>query len=97
MYEIYPWQEGEVTHLLDIQHDMFSDFTTRIVVPLVPAGTFKPLTTLNPTIDVLGIPHTLVPQNMTAVPVSALKNPIATAGPQRTEITAAIDRLFTGG
>jgi toxin CcdB len=84
--------------LLDVQADLLSELATRVVVPLTPVAKLggKPLTRLNPTIRVLGKDHVALFQELAAIPESALREPVASAGARRPDLVAALDLLFTG-
>ena len=88
---------GHYPLLLDVQADLLARLATRVVVPLTRLdGHGPPVSRLNPTATIDGVDHVLVFQELAAVPVSALGEPIASLGPRRTELVAALDLLFTG-
>lgn len=95
-FGVYRNPEGP-GYLLDIQADLLSHLNTRAVVPLLaPDLAPKPAATLNPALDIDGVPMVMVTQFMAAVPVQMLKTQVAHVEARRGDITAAIDLLFQG-
>lgn len=84
--------------LLDIQSDLLGRLATRVVVPMATAKQLgaKPISHLNPTARVRGVEYILVFQELAAIPVTALDEPVASLAARRAELVAAIDLLFTG-
>ena len=95
-FSVYLNPEG-VGYLVDVQANLLNHLNTRMVVPLLPADRAPmPAQTLNPIFDVDGVRHVLVTQFMAAVPVSELREPVASLEHRRDEILAAIDFLHQG-
>ena len=91
------YQNPDGGYLLDVQADLLDHLNTRIVVPLMPAADApKPAGTLNPVFEVNGGHFVMVTQFMAAVPVTILKDRLASLEFQRNEIVSAIDLLMQG-
>jgi toxin CcdB len=56
----------------------------------------KPITRLNPTASLDGTEYVLVFQELAAIPVSSLGEPVSSLASRRTDLIAAVDLLFTG-
>jgi toxin CcdB len=96
-FDIYRRQGAGVEFLLELQDNLLGNLSTRVVAPLVSPGTVgAPMKTLNPRIMVAGTDHILLTHLLAAIPASVLGDPVASASPQRDEIIASIDLLFTG-
>lgn len=84
-------------YLLDLQANINSHFTTRVVVPLLPIAEVPHYaSSLNPVFEIEGSQVVMATQGMAAVPLLILKHAVATLEHQRTEIVAALDLLFQG-
>ncbi len=95
-YDVFP-DPGGRGFLLDVQSDLLDGLNTRVVVPVMALDRAPlPARRLNPVFDVQDVPHVMVTQFMSAVPVSILKAPVANLGTKFSEITAAIDMLTQG-
>lgn len=94
-YDVYPNPGGG--YVLDVQADLLDELKTRIVIPLIHK-TFAPFPAkrLNPIYEIEGVEHVLVTQFMSAIPVSALKNPITNLSASHDEIVSALDMAFHG-
>ena len=55
-FDVYrnPRRGSPARYLLDVQHNLFRDLKTRIVVPLLPAEEITPMTRLNPVFEIAG-------------------------------------------
>jgi len=95
-FDVYRDPDGQ-GFLLDVQADMMSHLNTRIVVPLMlEAGAPKPAKGLNPGFTIGGVAVVMVTQFLAAVPMSALKDQVATLDRDHTTIVDAIDLLMQG-
>ena len=66
-------------------------------MPLLPEDTGPPpIGELNPTFEIKGKRHVLVPQSLAAVPVRELKRPVMSLVEHRDSITRALDMLLVG-
>jgi toxin CcdB len=85
-------------YVLDVQSNLLDGLPTCQVIPLaVPAAIETlPLLRLNPSVTVDGEHLVVLTQDMAPVPRRMLKSPVANLSPQREEILAALDFLFTG-
>ena len=91
-------RRGAYPLLLDVQADLLARLATRVVVPLVTLKRYgaKPITRLNPVIDVAGVPYVLVFQELAAVPPAALGGHVGSLASNRAQLVAALNLLFTG-
>ncbi|GAB1392250.1 hypothetical protein MASR1M60_04130 [Rhodocyclaceae bacterium] len=87
-----------IPFVLDIQNNLLANLPTRTVIPLaVPATVgMLPILRLNPTVSVGEMTLIALTQDMAALPKRMLTTPITNLSPQREEILAALDFLFTG-
>ena len=85
-------------YVIELQVDLLDDLPTRVVAPLVPVAIFRgAIPHLNPILEVDGIPHVLLTQQLAAIPRRALAAPpVSNAENARYEIIAAVDFLVTG-
>lgn len=84
-------------YLLDLQADINSHVSTRVVAPLIPIDDIPAYAkTLNPVFELEGKRFVLATQGMAAVPLAILKHPVASLNHRQAEIVAAIDLLFQG-
>lgn len=82
--------------LLNVQNDLCSQFTTRIIVPITHIRPAR--STFDPSIEVVinDAPHfCLIPQ-LTAVSIESLGRVVARLTAMEYEIKRAIDRMFSG-
>jgi toxin CcdB len=90
-------RRGRFPLLLDVQADLLSQIATRAVVPLVRRKRYgEVITRLNPVASIGGAEYVLVFQEIAALPVSVLREPVASLAARRDELIGAIDLLFTG-
>lgn len=83
--------------LVDIQSNILSHLTTRVVVPLYRAARSKPaIARLNPSIPFDGEIHVFATQEMAAVPAKLLGPSLGDVSAHRDAIIAAVDLLVTG-
>jgi toxin CcdB len=95
-FDVYASPDG-AGYLLDVQADVLSGLTTRVVIPLMPSDRAPvPATRLNPVFDVDGASCVLVTQFLAAVPGTILRKPVATLTDQSAEISNAVDMLLVG-
>jgi hypothetical protein len=67
------------------------------VAPLSPVKRGgKPISHLNPIVNVEGAEYAILFQELAALPAQALGEPIGNLGNRRVELIAALDLLFTG-
>ncbi len=84
--------------LLDVQADLLRDLATRVVAPLTPVKRLggKPISRLNPVVAVGGKQYAILFQELAALPVTAIGEPVGSLRSRRDELTSALDLLFTG-
>lgn len=82
--------------LLDLQADLLSDLTTRVVVPLVVKSGNIAAERLNPVFDIGEQEWVMWTQYLSAVPKSILKVRIDNLAGEHDRIIAALDMLFQG-
>lgn len=98
-YDVYanpvPAERKRTPYLLDVQNDYIDALTTRVVIPLRREALFGPRArNLNPTISVDSDIVVLDTAALGAVPLSALRKPVANAGQERAAVQEALDTLF---
>lgn len=89
---------GSFPLLIDIQSDLLARLATRVIVPIARLkrhGT-KPVSRLNPVVELDGTEYMLVFQELAAIPTTALGEPVGSLASRRADLVAAIDLLFTG-
>ncbi|QQP92282.1 CcdB family protein [Skermanella sp. TT6] len=68
-------------YLIDIQANVSDSLNTRVIIPLMERQQApKPAKRLNPVFVIGDLEVVMVTQYITAVPISALKSPVATLG-----------------
>ncbi len=83
-----------VPYVLDIQHDLLDSLSTRVVIPLVRG--IKPLSHLNPIVEVGGMKVALSTAEMASVPVTVLGEKVASLAEFRQDIVGSVDFMITG-
>lgn len=85
-------------YLLELQTALLGDMPTTVVAPLgLPKVIDQiPVLRLNPTVVVDGQRLVVMTQELAAIKRRQLQSPVANLSPQREEILAALDFLFTG-
>jgi toxin CcdB len=92
-----PSGQGDIPYLLDIQSDLLSDLTIRVVVPLVKAATFGPAANrLNPAFEIGGETLVMSTAEIAGVPRKILGKVVGTLGSERDRIVAALDFVVQG-
>jgi len=95
-FDVYSDPSGS-GYLVDVQADLLSRLTTRVVVPLIPCELApSPAAHLNPVFDIEGKPCSFVTQFMAAIPRSELTTAIASLTGEADTILGAIDFLHQG-
>jgi toxin CcdB len=85
-------------YLVELQTGLLDEMPTTVVAPLgLPKVIDQiPVLRLNPTVTVDGQRLVVMTQELAAIKRRQLKAPVANLSPQREEILAALDFLFTG-
>ncbi|RLJ64667.1 CcdB family protein [Sulfurisoma sediminicola] len=100
--DVYPNRDpktrGEIPYVLEVQSDLLGALPSAIVVPLALPQAIEqlPILRLNPKVGVGETALIVLTQDLAALPRRMLKQPVANLSPQRDEILAALDFLFTG-
>jgi len=79
-----------------VQSDYLHVLPTRVVVPLVIEGGIRPIHRLNPQFEIEGRKLYFHPVEIAALPVRALRSPVANLEKYRYELISALDLVFTG-
>ena len=96
-FDVHPMPGGGEGYVVDVQADLLSHLSTRIVVPLLSeAATPRPISELNPVVEVHGVRHVLVTQALASVPGRELKRPVFGLAEHRDSVTRALDILLIG-
>lgn len=95
-FHVYASVEGG-GYLLDVQANLLSHLSTRVVVPLLPLeGGPKPARVLNPEFQVRGNATLMATQFLATVPQRLLGEEVGNLESQAHLIFAALDCLFQG-
>ena len=93
-FDVYKLSYGDVAVI--IQNDMFMEFRTRVVVPLIPRSRGKLGTSLNPVLRYGRRDWVLATQLMSVVSVTAIKERLGSLANEDYAIKRAVDQLFQG-
>jgi toxin CcdB len=86
-----------IPYVVVVQHDLFDDLATRLVIPLGRRKTVrKPLSGLNLEFEVLGERVVLLTTELAGVPRAALGPVVSSLAAHRAAILGAIDFLISG-
>ena len=87
-----------IPFVLDVQSSLLDSLPSRVVIPLAEPRAIEklPILRLNPRVSIGARELIALTQDLAPVPRSMLKRPVANLSPQRDEILAALDFLFTG-
>ncbi len=92
-----PESKEAIPYLLDVQSDLLSGLSTRVVVPLVTADTMgTAINNLNPQFMVKGAVVFMSTAELAGVPRRVLGKMVGSLIDRRDEIIAALDFLITG-
>lgn len=95
-YDLYAHPGGE-GFVLDVQADVLAGLNTRLVVPLLPASQAPlPAKRLNPVFQLGAVPHVMVTQFLSAVPLSVLGPVLGNLALHDVEVMAALDMVLIG-
>ena len=86
----------ERPYLLIVQHGIWDDRPTRVVVPFVAVSAIHPERRLNPAFNIQGKLYYLSPTEIIAIPVRRLREQLDNLADERDRIVAALDLVFTG-
>lgn len=100
--DVYPNPDHKtaaiIPFVLDIQSNLLDGLPTSVVIPLARPEAIETLSILrlNPDVSIDGNKLIALTQDLATVPRRMLKKPVTNLSPQRDEILAALDLLFTG-
>ena len=84
-------------YIVDVQADLLSHLSTRVVVPLLPEESGpRPISELNPIFEILGKRYIFVTQAIASISRRELKRAVASLTAQHDRITRALDVLLIG-
>jgi len=97
-YDIYrnPRRGSPAKYLLDVQHRLFTELKTRVVVPLVAVEGVKPMTRLNPVFRIEGKRWLMSTSELAAIHINDIGEKVGTLAGHEVEIIGALDYLLTG-
>jgi toxin CcdB len=98
-FDVHRLKRGSVATLaIDLQDGSLARLPTRIMAPLVPVKRYdeQPFSGLNPVVEVRGVDHVILFQDLASVPVQALGEVVESLAARRYELVGALDLLFTG-
>ena len=98
-FDVYRYRGARsgVRRVVDVQSDFLQALATRLVVPAYPLDAdMKPISRLNPIVEVAGTRHYLAVQEMAAIRVASLGAREDSLLSERDAIVTAIDFLVTG-
>lgn len=96
-FDVHPRPGGGLGYVVNVQAELLSALTTRVVVPLLPEDAApRPIGELNPRFEIAGRSCVLLSQALAAVPVRSLARPVASLAAERDAITRAPDLLLVG-
>ncbi len=98
-FDVYHYAGTGVPFVVDVQANLLSDLSSRVVVPLVPAGkaTGADLQRLNPEIEITGQVHIMMTTDIGVISTAQLGVWVGNIEQvYRDDITAALDFLFQG-
>jgi toxin CcdB len=101
-FDVYPnpnlASRVRVPYLVALPSDLLGTFDATVVAPLRLKSDRDaiPVLRLNPVVRINGEEYFLRPQELAAIATRSLKKPVTNLSPQRDEILAALDLLFTG-
>jgi len=93
-----PGTRTRIPYVVVLQSDFLEAIENHVVAPLRSKqdNAIVPVVRLNPVAEIEGEEYLVRVQDLATVPRRMLKSPVANLSPQRDEILAALDFLFTG-
>lgn len=97
-YDVYTFDHPHAPLVVDVQADILSDLSTRVVIPLMPVAKAKDQVSsrLKPLVGVNGKHYVLITTDITVASVKDLKKQTANLDSYHRDITDAIDFLLQG-
>lgn len=89
---------GTTMLVLDIQADLFSDLSSRAIVPLIEAdlAAREAMPRLKPTLSIDRVDYRMITTDIAAVPANQLTDYVCNSEDQRGTIIDAVDFLLQG-
>lgn len=95
--QFYAYRLPDGICVLDMQSNVLSHLRTRLVAPLVPEASERPMAVLEPILHLEGVPMTLLATEMMTVPAKLLRGPpVGQFTDDDYAIRRALDMLFSG-
>ena len=95
-YDVYRTR-NEIGFLLDVQNDLIDGFTTRVVVPLLPASSApSKIGRLQPVFEIEGRSYVMATHLLAAIPTHELSAKATSVLDRHDDIVRALDLLFQG-
>lgn len=93
-----PETAKEVPFLVDVQSDLLSQLSTRVVIPLYRKGaaSLQSITRLTPVLEIDGEACLLMTPQLAGIALRELGDEVGSLKDHRDEIIAALDLLITG-
>ena len=90
--------KADVPYLVDVQSDLLSELSTRVVIPLYTKKSLsiKPMTRLTPELQIEGKKFILMTPQMAGISVNELGDPVCEITKNRNDVISSIDLLITG-
>lgn len=87
-----------IPFVLDVQSNLLGGLPSSVVIPLARPESIEtlPILRLNPNVIINGSKLVALTQDLATIPRHMLKKSVTNLSPQRDEILAALDLLFTG-
>ena len=96
-FDVYALLGSPDMLIVDLQSGAVDQYNTRLVAPLVPAGSsVKPIQRVNRMLTFASKSYFFMPQLMSAVRTRDLGEPLGNIADQRDSIVGALDVLFVG-
>ncbi len=93
-----PKSRDAYPYLIDIQSDLLSELSTRVVAPLTKLTSLrrKSIRDLTPVVEVEGVKFLILTPQLAGIAAKELGQIVGNVSAQRDEIVAAVDFLVTG-
>lgn len=92
--EVWRLRDGKRLVLI-VQSDLLLQLDTRVVVPVVPLGSFKHLEEINPVVEVGGQQFVLASQAISSIRIVDLAVKVDDLADRHADVLRALDRLLT--
>ncbi|MDF0600678.1 CcdB family protein [Psychromarinibacter sp. C21-152] len=94
-FDLYRVDGGDLVVIL--QSDLLDRLQTRVVAPLVPAGSVdRVMTSLNPAVTLGEAPYLVMPQLAATLALAELGERVGSLAQMHDEIVRAVDALLSG-